>query len=131
MTVHLPPYARFLGLSVEKDDAGVIILRMPFAPPVEGRPGFVQGGAIAGLLEMAALAALIQRIRGEGRPNTNWKPVNFTADYMRGARQRDTLAAGRVTRLGNRIANVVSEAWQEDDPSRLVASARITMLLRP
>ena len=129
MSFALPPYALMLGLTTETGAHG-IQLRMPFSAEVLGRPGFVQGGAIGGLLEMAALAALVEGLTREGRDAASWKPINITVDYMRGARERDTVAAGRITRLGTRIANVVADAWQEDDPSRLVASARMTMLLR-
>lgn len=53
----LPPYADLLGASLQWED-GLPILAMPFGPDVLGRPGFVQGGAITGLIEVAALAAL-------------------------------------------------------------------------
>jgi len=55
-------------------------------------------------------------------------PGDRTARRMRGGRQRTTYAAGTVTRLGNRIANVEAIAWQEsrDKP---IASARMNYLI--
>jgi uncharacterized protein (TIGR00369 family) len=116
----LPPYAQLLGLRIETGTAGVPMLIMPFGDAVTGRPGFVHGGAIGGLIEMAAVIALRHAIADEG---VDIKPINLTVDYMRGGRDRETLAAGHVVRLGNRIANVEAFAWQ-DDRDRPIAAAR-------
>ena len=45
----LPPYAHLLGVTVEPGDEAPTLV-MPFADDVLGRPGFLHGGAIAGLL---------------------------------------------------------------------------------
>ena len=116
-----PPYARLLRLAV--DDQQRIV--MPFHEDVVGRPGFLHGGAIAGLLEFAAYSALV-RAAGEGLRTI--KPVTVTVDYLRGGIDRDTLADGTVERLGKRLANVEAVAWQQDR-SRPIAAARITFLL--
>lgn len=119
----LPPYAELLGLTIEPGaDAPVLV--MPYSGDVVGRPGFLHGGAIGGLLEMAAVGALLQALEGEGRV----KPVNVTVDYMRGGREKETRAQGNVTRLGNRVANVSAIAWQ-DDPDRPIAAARMNFLI--
>ena len=52
-SAQLPPYAAFLGITFTADGT----LTMPFDGNV-GRPGFLHGGAISGLLEIAAIAAL-------------------------------------------------------------------------
>lgn len=127
----LPPYARLLGLEEEPQADGAPLLVMPYAEPVIGRPGFLHGGAISGLLEMAAIVALRHALAGEGdaddRP-TRIKPVNLTVDFMRGGRDKPTRAAGVVTRLGTRVANVEATAWQ-DTPDKPIASARLNYLL--
>lgn len=121
----LPPYADLLGATLQWED-NLPVLAMPFSNAVLGRPGFVQGGAITGLIEVAALAALRHQLAGEGGGRV--KPINVTIDFMRGGRERVTYAAGTVTRLGNRIANVEAIAWQEgrDKP---IASARMNYLI--
>lgn len=129
--VDLPPYARLLGLIVEgTDDAGPAgrapVLVMPFADAVLGRPGFLQGGAIAGLLEMAAIAALRAALSADGGGRI--KPVDVSVDYMRGGRDHPTRATGIVTRLGTRVANVRAHAWQ-GDPDQPIASARMNYLV--
>ncbi|MEP9358630.1 PaaI family thioesterase [Sphingomonas sp. KR3-1] len=120
----LPPYAELLGLSIEPgEDAPVFV--MPFGEDVLGRPGFLHGGAIGGLLEMAAVGALKQALGGE---DAQVKPINITVDYMRGGRDKPTRARGSVTRLGTRVANVEAIAWQ-DEPDRPIAAARINYLI--
>ncbi|MES2337856.1 MAG: PaaI family thioesterase [Pseudomonadota bacterium] len=122
----LPPYATLLGLELDHDADGLPQLVMPFAGAVLGRPGFVHGGAIGGLLEMAAIAMLRHTL---GDPEIGIKPVNLTVDYMRGGREKTTHAAAIVRRLGSRIANVDATAWQ-DDRAQPIAAARMTFLLR-
>jgi uncharacterized protein (TIGR00369 family) len=119
----LPPYARLLKLRVEQQDEGLRFV-MPFHDDVVGRPGFLHGGAIAGLLEFAAFTAL-SRATGE---DVTMKPITVTVDYMRGGTPRDTFAEARIERLGKRMANVEAYAWQgeQDKP---IASARINFLL--
>jgi uncharacterized protein (TIGR00369 family) len=121
----LPPYAEILGIRVEHMADGRLLLVMPFGDHLLGRPGFIHGGAIAGLLEMAAFAKLFEEF-GDDHPRI--KPVNVTVDFMRGGRPLETRAEGRVTRIGARIANVTAEAWQ-DDRSKPIAAARMNLLL--
>jgi len=119
----LPPYAQLLKLRTEEHADGLRFV-MPFHDDVVGRPGFLHGGAIAGLLEFAAFTALSRAI-GE---DVVKKPITVTVDYMRGGTPRDTFAEARIERLGKRMANVESYAWQ-GDRDRPIASARINFLL--
>lgn len=122
----LPPYADLLGLTIEGTQDGSPVLVMPFADDVLGRPGFLHGGAIAGLMELAAIAALQVALTAEGGGRI--EPITLTIDFMRGGRDRPTRAAGIITRLGTRIANVRATAWQ-DDPDRPIAGARMNYLV--
>ena len=123
----LPPYARFLGISRRRGDAGELVFHMPFADVVLGRPGFLHGGAIAGLLEFAAIGALFEALdEAEG---VTVKPINVSISFMRGGGDHDTFAAAIVSRLGNRVANVEAHAWQQDR-ARPIAAAQMNMLLR-
>lgn len=123
--MQLPPYARALGVAIEPGD-GAPVLVMPFADDLLGRPGFLHGGAIAGLLELAAIAALDDALSAEGGGRI--KPITVTVDFMRGGRDKQTRAAGVVSRLGTRVANVEATAWQ-DDPARPIAAARMNYLI--
>ena len=122
----LPPYAILLGLHAEQRDGSRIFV-MPFRADVVGRPGYLHGGAIAGLLEFAAFEALAAAIDDSA---VVMKPVTVTVDYMRGGSEGlgDTFAEAIIERLGNRIANVEALAWQADR-SKPIAAARINFLL--
>jgi acyl-coenzyme A thioesterase PaaI-like protein len=54
--------------------------------------------------------------------------VTVTVDFMREGTPIDTFAAAEVTRLGRRIVNVSSRAWQYDR-SRPIAAANLNFLL--
>lgn len=122
----LPPYAGLLGIEVEPGEDGAPVLTMPFSSEVLGRPGFLHGGAISGLMEMAAIVALHEALEEEGGGGI--KPINVTVDFMRGGRDKPTRAKGIVTRLGTRVANVEATAWQ-DDPAKPIAVARMNYLI--
>lgn len=124
----LPPYARGLGIEVERMEGHAPVLAMDFSERVQGRPGYLHGGALSGLLEMAAIAALQADLAQENGA-TRIKPVNVTIEFMRGGTQQRTYALGRVTRAGRRIANVSAEAWQ-DDPAKPIATAFLNIALR-
>lgn len=123
----LPPYAQFLGIRTLRSDAGELLFAMPFGDVVLGRPGYLHGGAIAGLLEFAAFGALFEALGS--REGVTVKPVNVTVQYMRGGTRHDTFAAAHVTRLGKRVANVEAHAWQLDR-AKPIASAQMNILLR-
>ena len=120
----LPPYAELLQLStIEGQDSLRFV--MPFHEDVVGRPGFLHGGAIAGLLEFAAFTALRRALDDE---SVVMKPITVTVDYLRGGTPQETFAEAVIERLGKRIANVEAFAWQ-GEPGKPIASARINFLL--
>ena len=110
----LPPYARATGITVAGIEHGAPLLAMPFGENVHGRPGHFHGGALSGLLEMAAFSALRMALENAGR-NARFKPININVEFLRGARDSlPTVALGEVTRAGRRVANVSVRAWQAD-----------------
>lgn len=121
----LTPYADLLQLRVEDDGTAAPRIVMPFHDDVVGRPMYLHGGAIAGLLEFAAFAALV---RETGMAPEQLKPITVTIDYLVGGRMQDTFAVGTIERLGSNIANVEAVAWQTDRATP-IASARINFLL--
>lgn len=126
-TVDLPPYARSLGMEIDRIEDGAPVLAMDFAERVVGRPGFLHGGAIGGMLEMAAFAALRAEL-GKRETPVSLKPINISIEYLRGGIEQRTYAQGQVLRAGRRIANVRVEAWQ-NDRNKPVASCWMNFLL--
>lgn len=116
----LPPYATLLGIERDGDE-----LRLPFAPHLIGAPGRLHGGAVAGLMELAANLAAHDALND---PSARLKPINVTVDYLREGALVDTRAQAILMRLGRRVANVRVEAWQTDR-TRLIAAARMNLLI--
>jgi uncharacterized protein (TIGR00369 family) len=124
----LPPYAQFLGIERRRSEGGELQFVMPFGDVVLGRPGYLHGGAIAGLLEFAAIGAIFEALGDEDGAVTV-KPINVTVNFMRGGTDHDTFAAATVTRLGNRVANVEAHAWQADR-AKPIAAAQMNVMLK-
>ena len=127
MVNELPPYARLLGIERRRSEDGETLFTMPFSNVVLGRPGFLHGGAIAGLLEFAAIGAIYEALGADEVVRV--KPINVTVSYMRGGTMQETFAAATVTRLGNRVANVEAHAWQ-NDRTKPIASAQMNVRLK-
>jgi uncharacterized protein (TIGR00369 family) len=128
MELSLPPYALSLDMTIAGMLDGAPLIEMPFAEKVQGRPGFVHGGAISGLLEMAAVAAIAHALQREGQ-DARFKQVNVTVDFMRGGTPQTSRAIGTITRMGRTMANVEARAWQ-DDPAKPMAMATLHYLLK-
>lgn len=118
------PYAQTLGIDIVDVD-GERLYRMPFGDTVLGRPGYLHGGAIAGLLELAAIGTLLRELDD----GATAKPINMTVNYMRGGTEQDTFARAVVTRLGARVANVEAHAWQ-GDRTKPIAAAQLNLMVR-
>jgi len=103
-------------------DGGLV---MPFGMHLIGSPGRLHGGAVAGLMELAANIA-VQEVLSD--PHIALKPVNVTVDYLREGAPVDTFARAHINRLGRRVANVQVEAWQ-GDPTKPIAAARLNIIL--
>ncbi len=125
----MPPYGAALGIVTDHDESGNPVLSVPFSPRMMGRPGFLHGGAMSGLMEMAAIAALRAELARRGE-TVRLKPVNIQVEFMRGGTEQTTYAMGQVTRAGRRVALVNAEAWQ-DDRSKPIALAQMKILLSP
>ncbi len=125
----LPPYADALGIDIDHDEDGNPVLFFDYSDRVAGRPGFLHGGAMSGLMEMACMAALRAEMERRGE-TMRLKPVNVQVEFMRGGTEQRTFAMGSVTRAGRRVALVNAECWQ-DDRAKPIALAQMKILLSP
>ena len=122
------PYARLLDIRpapVDECDDGTRTVVMAPSEQLLGRPGYLHGGAIAGVLEYACYMTLVDAL---GDPATAARPVTVTLDYLRGGALVETRACATILRMGKRIAHLEAFAWQ-DDRDRPIASARMNFLL--
>jgi len=119
------PYARFLGVEVERTDGGLECI-LPFRQEIIGNAALpaVHGGVLGAFLELTALLRLLDESPSERVP----KPITFSVDYLRSAGPATTRARAELFKLGRRIANVRVVAWQ-DDRSRPVVAGNGKFLL--
>ncbi len=119
------PYAQYLGIRVSQT-ADQMIFRLPYRDELVGNPRLpaLHGGVVAGFCETAAIVQLIQSLAGEKFP----KGIDFSIDYLRSGRPKESFASCEVVRIGSRVALVQVRCWQ-DEPKRPIAVARGHFLL--
>ena len=119
------PYARFLGLTVERVE-GVPTATMRFGDHLVGDATIpaLHGGTLAALLESGAILAVLMDPSVTAMPKT----ITITIDYLRSGRAVDTFCRARIVRQGRRVAVVAVEAHQ-DDASKPVATAVVHLLV--
>ncbi|WP_152207162.1 PaaI family thioesterase [Marinobacter changyiensis] len=119
------PYAGFIGLQCDRfgDD---LIFRLPPKNQNIGNPILpaIHGGVIGGFMELSAAIYLMMSQETLRMP----KIIDFSLDYLRAGLDRETFAECHLTRQGNRVANVMINAWQKSR-SQPIATARAHFLL--
>ena len=105
------PYAQALGVNPLLIGEEFTLV-MPFNQSNIGNPALpaLHGGAISGLMEIAAIAQLFISTDGTGLS----KPIGINVDYLRRGKPQDTYARALIFKQGSRVANVRVRAWQED-----------------
>jgi uncharacterized protein (TIGR00369 family) len=120
------PYANYLGIRAELEDKELQFV-LPADPKLIGNPILpaLHGGVVGAFMELAGACYLVARMANPVLP----KVINFSLDYLRPARLRDTRAQCTVIRQGQQVANVSIAAWQErsDEP---IAIARAHFLIQ-
>ncbi|MBN8552090.1 MAG: PaaI family thioesterase [Caulobacterales bacterium] len=105
------PYARFLGAEALTGSDDVAVMRA--SGHLIGNPLLpaLHGGAVAGFMELTAIAALMATSGRAHRP----KPIDVSIAYLRSGRPVDTFARAQIRKAGRRIAYVHVLAWQDDE----------------
>jgi uncharacterized protein (TIGR00369 family) len=85
--------------------------------------GYVHGGVLAALIDLAADWAMVKQT-GRGVPT-----VDLRVDYHRPALRGDLIARGKVVRGGSQFAT--AEAQIFDEQGKLIASGRGTYFTAP
>lgn len=119
------PYAALLGVVLSRAGPNPRFL-LPADPGNVGNPTLpaLHGGAIGGFMEMAAALHLLLTMDTLKVP----KVVDFSIDYVRAGKLKDTWAECEVVRQGRRLVNIGISAWQEG-PESPIARARAHFLL--
>ncbi len=113
------PYARFLGISVDRKGNEITTV-MPFKDELVGNTLLpaIHGGAIGAFLEMTAVIQLLFDNASERLPKT----IDVSIDYLRSGGPVTTYGRAIVTRHGRRVANVRSEIWQVERDKPIAVS---------
>ncbi|WP_221798025.1 PaaI family thioesterase [Oceanobacter mangrovi] len=121
------PYARTIGIKVQSIGDELLFV-LPRNPDNIGNPMLpaIHGGVIGGFMELAAALQLLIKTEPASMP----KVVDFSLDYLRAGRDRETYAECQLWRQGSRIANVAITAWQTER-SNPIATARAHFLVKP
>lgn len=121
------PYARFLGISVDRKGNEITTV-MAFRDDLVGNTMLpaIHGGAIGAFLEMTAVIQLLFDTACERLPKT----IDVSIDYLRSGGPTTTYGRAIVTRHGRRVANVRSEIWQ-DERDKPIAVSHGHYLLTP
>ena len=103
------PYAKFIGMGCEQFGEEYIFTLRANADNL-GNPTLpaIHGGVLGGLLENSAIIHLLLKLDTLRMPKT----IDFSIDYLRAGRHKDTFAICEITRQGRRAANVSMYAWQ-------------------
>jgi uncharacterized protein (TIGR00369 family) len=120
--VFLPTH---LGLRLEEVRAGYARLRLPLRPEVCQAAGLIHGGALAALLDTAAIPAVGTFYEQQPEMIT----VSMTVDYCGAVRDQDAVAEAWVRTGGGSLAFVQAEARGED--GTLAATASLVFKVRP
>lgn len=119
------PFVTHLGIELVDLSDGHAELVLPFREEVVTIGSVVHGGALATLIDTAAMAAawagaeVPDQLRGA--------TVSLTVTYLAAAESQDVAATARVVRRGRRLVTVQVDAHTEDGTH--VAAALITYQL--
>ncbi len=112
------PYAAYLGIRAEVHGNELLFV-LPQDKKCIGNPTLpaLHGGVVGAFMEQAAAFHLMARMTEPALP----KVINFSLDYLRPCRLRETYAQCILTRQGRQVANVSITAWQEqsDQPNAI------------
>ncbi|MET4028022.1 MULTISPECIES: PaaI family thioesterase [Marinobacter] len=119
------PYARHLGLEVQRDDAGVLV-HLPCREALIGNfmlPA-LHGGVLGALIELTARVAAQSRDAETRCPRILDSHIN----YLRSAQARSTFARAQIVRQGRRTSLVQVTCWQ-GEKSKPIVSGQVQLLL--
>ena len=95
------PYVGHLGMQLTEMQPGTATLTLPFREALVTIGTVVHGGAIASLIDTAAMVAAWSE--GEIPAKARGTTVNLTVAYLSAAQQEDLRAVARVLRRGRNL----------------------------
>jgi uncharacterized protein (TIGR00369 family) len=119
------PYARLLGVVTEAIEVDRVRFRLPYREHLTTIGDMVHGGAIAGLVDVAATAACWASPTVDA--STRGTTIGFTVNYLNAGRGQDLIATADVIQRGKSI--VIAEVAIRTADDTYVARAVVTYKL--
>jgi uncharacterized protein (TIGR00369 family) len=119
------PYGKLLGASLEHIEADFVRVRLPFRDEIVTVGDMVHGGAISGLVDIAATAAAWSGANPSGTPRGT--TVAFSINFLAAGRAQELVAGARVIRRGKTLCVIDVEV--KDAGGEAVARALDTYKL--
>lgn len=99
----LEPFSALLGFQIDEVKKDFCRMRLPFRPELRTNGEVVHGGAIASLIDTAAVVAVWSNVSADV---TRGATASMTVNYLSGAERVDLLAEARVIRRGRSVVFV-------------------------
>jgi uncharacterized protein (TIGR00369 family) len=116
------PYARKLGIACESVAVDRVAMRLPWTPEHTTIGDLVHGGAIAGLVDVAATGACWATADLE--PGARGTTIGFSISFLNAGRAQDLVADARVVQRGRQV--VIDEVDVRGADAKHVARALVT-----
>jgi uncharacterized protein (TIGR00369 family) len=116
------PFAQATGLVLTEMEPEHAVVEMPYDERLTTFGDVVHGGAIATLLDVAAVAAAWSGVTDASA--TTGATVSSSVNYLRAARGTDLVATARVTRRGKAVC--FCEVTITDSDDRAIAQGIVT-----
>jgi uncharacterized protein (TIGR00369 family) len=120
-------FVRRLGMEVEAIEADRAVLTLPFDDEAVTVEDIIHGGAIASLIDTAAVVAAWSTVDFEG-DQPHGATVSMTVNYLSSARSQGVTAEAKVQRRGSRIVFLEVTVTGADD-GRVIATGLVTYSL--
>jgi uncharacterized protein (TIGR00369 family) len=118
------PFVGHLGMALREIEDDRCVLALPFTEEVVTIGDVVHGGAVAALIDTAAMAAAWSAIEFDGEPPKG-TTVGLTVDYLAAARAQELLAEAMVLRRGSSLCFCEVKVRGDAD-GKLLASGLVT-----
>ena len=119
------PFVGYLGMRLTEMQPGLAVLTLPFVPSLTTIGTIVHGGAIASLIDTAAMVAAWSGAELPEKPRGT--TVGLTVSYLAAANGEDLQATAKVLRRGQSLAYLDVEVYGAS--GSLVAKGLVTYKL--